>query len=114
MRPSPVSCPGPMSRRSFMRIGGLSLGALAGGASLHLNDLLAAEERAPNADNNFSVILLWAAGGPSHLETFDMKPDAPAEYRGEFRPIHTNVPGIDITELMPRLAQRADKFSIIR
>ena len=69
MRPSPVSCPGPMSRRSFMRIGGLSLGALAGGASLHLNDLLAAEERTPNADNDFSVILLWAAGGPSQPGT---------------------------------------------
>src|SRR5439155_26386963 len=91
-----------------------SLGALASGASLQLSDVLAAEERTPSVDNNFSVILLWAAGGPSHLETFDMKPDAPAEYRGEFRPIRTNVPGIDITELMPRLAQRADKFSIIR
>ena len=114
MRLSPVTCPGPMSRRSFIKIGGLSLGALAAGSSLHLNDLLRAEEAAPTVDNNFSVILLWAAGGPSHLETFDLKPDAPAEYRGEFRPIHTNVPGIDICELMPRLAQHADKFTILR
>src|SRR5437879_6057314 len=113
MRPSPVMCPGPMSRRSFMKIGGLSLGALAAGSSLHLSDFLRAEAASPSVDNNFSVILLWAAGGPSHLETFDMKPDAPAEYRGEFRPIRTNVPGIDITELMPRLAQRADKFSLL-
>ena len=53
-------------------------------------------------------------GGPTHLDTFDLKPDAPAEIRGEFRPIATNVPGIDICELMPRLARMADKLTIIR
>ena len=53
-------------------------------------------------------------GGPTHLDTFDLKPDAPAEIRGEFRPIATNVPGIDICELMPRLARMADKLAIIR
>ncbi len=110
-----LACTGPKtSRRSFMKIGGFSLGALAGGASLHLDQALAAEAASPGADRDFSVILLWAAGGPSHLETFDLKPDAPSEYRGDFKPIRTNVPGIDICELMPRLAQRADKYTLLR
>src|SRR4051812_17853347 len=107
-------CPGPINRRSFMKIGALSMGALAGGASPNLAQLLAAEEAAPTADKAFSVIWLYAAGGPSHLETFDMKPAAPQEYRGEFKPIQTNVPGIEITELLPNLAKMADKFSLVR
>ena len=53
-------------------------------------------------------------GGPTHLDTFDLKPDAPAEIRGEFRPIATNVPGIALCELMPRLARLADKLAIVR
>jgi len=61
-----------------------------------------------------SVILLWLDGGPSHLDLYDMKPDAPAEIRGMWKPIHTNVPGFDITELFPRQAKIADKFSIVR
>jgi len=108
------TCPGRLSRRGFIKIGALSMGALAGGDPVRLSNLLRAEAATPTADRDFSVILLWAGGGPSHLETFDMKPDAPAEYRGEFRPIRTNVPGMDITELLPRLAQRADKFTLIR
>ena len=58
--------------------------------------------------------LIWLDGGPSHLDTYDMKPEAPAEYRGIWNPIKTNVPGIDVTELFPRHAKVADKFSIIR
>lgn len=107
-------CPGPVDRRSFMKIGGLSLGALAGGASPNLSQLLAAEGNGIPTDKEFSVVLLWAGGGPSHLETFDMKPEAPVEYRGAFHPIPTNVPGIEICELLPRLAGMADKYSIIR
>lgn len=61
-----------------------------------------------------SVILVWLWGGPSHLDTFDMKPLAPLEYRGPFVPVATNVPGIDICELLPRLARQADKYAIIR
>lgn len=61
-----------------------------------------------------SVILVWLWGGPSHLDTFDMKPQAPIEYRGPFAPISTNVPGIDVCELLPRLAQQADKYTLIR
>src|SRR5437764_10065887 len=95
-----IACPGPVNRRSFLKIGGLSMGALAGGAPTDLARLLAAEAASPGADREFSVILLWAGGGPSHLDTFDLKPDAPAEYRGPFKPIATNVPGIEITELL--------------
>lgn len=109
-----VRCRGPLGRRTFMKIGGLSMGALAGGFDPNLSRLLAAEQAAPAANRDFSVILLWAAGGPSHLDTFDLKPEAPAEYRGPFHPISTNVPGIDICELLPNLARRADKFALLR
>jgi hypothetical protein len=61
-----------------------------------------------------SVILIWLPGGPPHMETYDMKPDAPAEYRGAFRPIRTNVRGIDVCELLPLHARIADKFTLIR
>lgn len=113
---SSTPCSGPLDRRTWLKIGGLSLGALCAGARSYepnLAHLLAAGES--NAvDRDFSVILFWANGGPSHLETFDLKPDAPAEVRGEFRPIRTNVPGVDICEHLPRLARMADKFTILR
>ena len=79
-----------------------------------LPELLARRAAAGTTDPDTSVILFWMWGGPSQLETWDMKPDAPSEYRGPLNPIHTNVPGIDICEYMPRLAQIADRFSIIR
>lgn len=60
------------------------------------------------------MVVLWLWGGPSHMETFDLKPNAPAEYRGEFRPIKTSVPGIEISEHLPRLARLADKFALVR
>ncbi len=60
------------------------------------------------------MIVVWLWGGPSHMETFDLKPDAPDEYRGLFRPIETNVPGVAISEKLPRLAKIADKFALIR
>ncbi|MBM81482.1 MAG: hypothetical protein CMJ78_12945 [Planctomycetaceae bacterium] len=108
-----VNCSGPMDRRSFLKIGGLSMGALSAGLNPALTQLIAAAE-AGQGNKDFSVILMWANGGPSQLETFDLKPKAPAEYRGEFEPIETNVPGIEITELLPNLAKMADKFSIVR
>jgi hypothetical protein len=107
-------CPGPVNRRTFLRIGGLGMGALAGGLEPGLTQLLAAEESDTKPNKDFSVILLWANGGPSHLDTFDMKPEAPENYRGEFRPIQTNVPGFEITELLPNLAKMAEQFSVIR
>lgn len=107
-------CPGPIDRREFLKLGGLSLGALGGGFEPNLAQLLAAEAAGEALNKDFSVILFWANGGPSHLDTFDMKPKAPVEYRGEFQPIATNVPGMDICELLPRLATMADKFSVVR
>jgi hypothetical protein len=111
------SCPGPLDRRTWLQIGGLSLGALVSGIGPTLAQLLAAEATSPRQcplSKNFSVILFWANGGPSHLETFDLKPEAPTEIRGPFRPIQTNVPGLHITERLPTLAKMADKFALVR
>jgi hypothetical protein len=109
-------CPGPVDRRTWLTLGGLSFGALASGLSPSLATLLAAEQatKERSVSKDFSVILFWGNGGPSHLDLFDLKPEAPREYRGDFRPIRTNVPGIEITELLPKLAKMADKFTIVR
>ncbi len=102
------------SRRSFVQIG------VAGMASVGLADILRAREESrlrtasPGERKDTSVILLWLDGGPSHLDLYDMKPDAPREYRGIWRPIPTNVSGIEISELFPLQAKCADKFSIVR
>lgn len=102
------TCGGP-SRRAFLQVGGL------GALGLSLADLIAMRARAQSAAAPAkSVIVLWLWGGPSHLETFDMKPDAPLEYRGPFEPIATPVPGLHVCELLPGLARRADKFAILR
>jgi hypothetical protein len=90
-------------RRDFIRIG--SLGALG----ITLDGVLRA-----GAKKDISVILLWQGGGCSHIDTFDMKPDAAPEIRGEFKPIATNVPGIQICEHLPLTARQADKFTILR
>lgn len=117
-RNAPQRCCGPLDRRTWLKIGGLSLGALATGANPSLARLLAAENsHSPGReaiDREFSVILFWANGGPSHIDMFDLKPHAPAEYRGPFRPIATNVPGMEITELLPRLARLGDKMTLLR
>jgi len=100
-----------VSRREFLRIGGLGMGGLA------LPALLRAEEASGirSAGNRHkAVIMIFLPGGPSHQDMFDLKMDAPAEIRGEFRPISTNVPGIQICEHLPKLARMADKYSIIR
>jgi hypothetical protein len=77
--------------------------------------LLRAQAKEAGADvPDTSVILLWLPGGPPHMETYDMKPDAPLEYRGDFRPIRTNVPGIDVCEHLPSHARIANRFSLIR
>jgi len=106
-----TSCTGPVSRRSFLEAGSLALGGLTLGGLLKSR---AAAKEAGTAPKDTSVILIWLQGGPSHMETYDLKPDAPAEYRGECRPVSTNVPGIDICELLPRHAKVADKFNLIR
>lgn len=97
------------SRRAFLRAG--TLGALG----LTFGDYLAlrahARDGSPPAR---AVILLWLWGGPSHLDTFDMKPDAPVEYRGPFDSIPTSVPGLRVCELLPGLARRANQYALIR
>src|SRR4051794_27358114 len=98
----------PMSRRTWLRIGGLALGGLA------LPDILRAQAASGARNPARGVIMVLLPGGPTHLDTFDLKPDAPAEIRGEFRPIATNVPGLDLCELLPRLARVADKLAVIR
>jgi hypothetical protein len=107
-RPTPPRCAGTLSRRSFLHTGAAALGGLS------LANLLRLEAQAPRPTSPKSVIVLWLWGGASHMETFDLKPDAPSEYRGDFRPIHTNVPGLDISEHLPRLARLGDKFALIR
>ncbi|MFN9370176.1 MAG: DUF1501 domain-containing protein [Planctomycetia bacterium] len=93
----------------------LQVGAI-GATGLGLPDLLRmrAEAGLPSVPNDTAVIFVWLAGGLSHIDTYDMKPDASDEYRGLFRPIKTNVPGIDVTELFPLHAKIADKFTLIR
>jgi hypothetical protein len=112
----PSCCPGPIDRRQWLTVGGLSLGALVTGANPHLASLFAAEEAAPKRtlSKDFSVILFWANGGPSHLDLFDLKPGAPEEIRGPFKPIRTSVPGLEITECLPRLARLAKHFALVR
>lgn len=98
-----------VSRRSFLRIGTLAAGA----TSLNLADVLRAEDGKPQGRHK-SVINIFLGGGPPHQDLWDLKMDAPSEIRGEFRPIDTNVPGIQICEVFPKLAARMDKCAIIR
>ena len=96
-----------ISRRQVLKVGAL-------GAGLSLSNFLRVNAAEGKADSGRSAILVFLGGGPSHQDTFDMKPNAPAEYRGQFSPINTSVPGIQICEHMPKLARRTDKFTIIR
>ncbi|MFO0914437.1 MAG: DUF1501 domain-containing protein [Pirellulales bacterium] len=100
-----------MARRSFLQIGGLTLGGLTLADMLRYESQLHASERPANRK---AVILIYLAGGPSHIDMYDLKPKAPAEFRGEFRPIGTNVAGIEICEHLPRQAQVMDKMAIVR
>src|SRR5579871_5347128 len=103
------TCDG-VSRRAFLQIGA------AGFLGLTLPGLFAAQQgmAAERIDNEMSVILAFLWGGPPHQDTWDPKPDAPAEIRGQFKPIPTNVPGIQICEHLPMLAKMADKYTLIR
>ena len=98
------ACDG-VTRRSFLRIGGLALGGLS------LPGLLRAEG---DRRTHKAVIMVFLAGGPPHQDMWDLKPDAPTDIRGEFRPMPTNVPGIEICELFPLQAKIMDKLAIIR
>jgi len=106
-----TTCPGPVNRRAFLEAGSLALGGLA------LGDLLrarAAANEAGKGSSDTSVILIWLQGGPSHMETYDLKPEAPIDYRGETNPIHTTVPGLELSEYLPLHARVADKLVLIR
>jgi Protein of unknown function (DUF1501) len=111
--PSSRYCDG-VSRRSFLKVGTLSVGA----ASLSLADVYRAEaaskDVSPSNARHRAVINIFLGGGPPHQDLFDLKPDAPAEVRGEMKPIATNVAGIQICEVFPKLAQMADKLAIVR
>src|SRR5438067_1266508 len=100
-----------LTRRELLRFGGLgALGLWAGAEAL--------PARAEGALSGFgkakSVLFISLFGGPSHQDIWDMKPDAPAEVRGEFKPIETNVSGIQICEHLPKLARMADRYSLVR
>lgn len=95
------------SRRQILKVGAL-------GSSLSLSHFLRLNAAEGQQDSGRSAILVFLGGGPSHQDTFDMKPAAPTEYRGQFNPISTSVPGIQICEHMPKLAQRADQYAIVR
>lgn len=97
-----------LPRREFLQAGGLALGGLS------LPGLLRAEARAGIQNSHKSVIMIFLSGGPPHQDMFDLKMQAPAEIRGEFSPIPTNVPGIDICEHMPLMAGMMDKLAVIR
>src|SRR5260370_22842938 len=96
------------SRRAFLKIGGLALGGLS------LPEILRAESQAGTGRSLKAVIMIFLSGGPPHQDMVDLKPDAPAEIRGEFKPIATSVPGIQICELLPGMARRMDRLAILR
>jgi hypothetical protein len=104
------TCDG-VSRRGFLKVGFLGLAGLTLADHLRLQ-AAAKKENRPTKDT--AVILFWLGGGPSHLDMYDLKPDASAEFRGEFNPIKTNVPGIDIGEHLPYEAKQMDKMAIVR
>jgi hypothetical protein len=99
-----------VSRRGFLNIGALSFGV--GGFTLA--DLLRAEAASSNPQSHKSLINIFLAGGPPHQDLWEIKSDAPSEVRGEFQPIKTNVPGIEICEVFPKVARLMDKAAVIR
>lgn len=100
-----------LSRRSFVQLG------VAGMAGVALPNVLRAKHASAantKPGKDIAAILIWLDGGPSHIDLYDMKPEAPSEVRGIWNPISTNVPGIEISELFPKQARVAEKFSIVR
>lgn len=97
-----------IQRRTALQIGSLAMGGLS------LPQLLQAEDRSNSNGQHKSVIMIFLTGGPPHQDMVDLKPHAPVEYRGEFQPVRSNVPGIDVCEHMPLLAQRMDQLAVVR
>ncbi len=106
--PHPVSFCDSLSRRDFLHAGSLAT------LGLSLPAYLRAKEEQGVKDNDVNCIMLFLLGGPSQLDTWDLKPNAPEEVRGPFMPIKTNAPGIEISEIFPKMAKHADKFSLVR
>ena len=96
-----------ISRRQFLQVGSL-------GAGLTLSNYLQLAAADSRIDQGRSAVLVFLGGGPAHQDTFDMKPNAPEEYRGQFQPVQTSVPGIQICEHLPKLARRADRYALLR
>jgi hypothetical protein len=103
-----TGCPGPLRRREVLQAGLLAMSGLSQA------DILRARATAGEASRDTSVIVLYLHGGPSQLETYDLKPQAPLEYRSVFAPIDTRVPGMQLCELFPRQAELADKLALVR
>ena len=99
------------TRRSFLQAGSAGLAGLTLPTLMNLESAQAIEESKAKIRNCITIFLV---GSPGHLDTWDMKPEAPAEVRGKFSPIHTNVPGIDICEHFPLMARMMDKVALIR
>src|ERR1700733_7239364 len=100
-----------VSRRSFLKIGAFAFGAV----NLSLADVLRAESKAPKSTSSHKTIInIFLGGGPPHQDMWEIKTEAPPEIRGEFKPINTKVPGIQIGETFPRIAKMADKCAFIR
>jgi hypothetical protein len=97
-----------ISRRDFLRVGALGLGGLT------LADVLRSDAQGKTAGRPRSVIYVVLSGGPSHIDMYDLKPDAPEEYRGAFKPIQTRLPGVQICEHMPRQAAMMDQLTLLR
>src|SRR3990172_5204597 len=104
---------GALGRRELLRIGGLSLLGLSELELVQLRALAGTDGTAGQRRHN-RCVFIFLFGGPSHIDLWDMKPGAPAEVRGEFRPVATRVPGIQIAEHLPRLAQQMDKVCLVR
>lgn len=107
-----MSGAGAFSRREILRAGLAGMGSLSLPGLFRLRTAAAAPAAAAN--ERTALILVWLRGGCSHLDTYDPKPDAPSEYRGPFKSLDTKVPGLRLTELIPRQAAIADKFSVLR
>ncbi len=97
-----------LSRRGFLQIGGAAMGGLA------LSQILQMEAHAGIGSSHKAIINIYLPGGPAHIDMWDLKPNAPTEIRGEFRPISTSVPGIQICEMFPQVAKLMDKFVVVR
>ena len=106
------NCIGTKSRRDFLKFGMTGCGALGLADLLKADALASSREPGKSTPSNKSMIVLWLWGGPSHMETFDLKPEAPIEYRGEFYPIRTTVPGMEISQHLPLIAKQAEHYTI--